>query len=408
MATSSLPTLAKPLTDARGRRTLLIVLFMTAGYSVSFVSPIVYAQLAARIGGTAAAAGYVAAFELAFTAVGNLLAAVVGARARVRPVGLAALGLFAIANLGCTLDLSVSAVLALRAASGLSEGFVVGLGAIFIARTERPERTYAAMLLAGGLYAACANPVLNSLVDSGWGDAIFVLFAAWAIVAAAALDRLCRAAGGMVPAPVARAATSAAWREGLGGRETALGAGVLFALFLFLIASLGFWPFMKLAAHHYGHMSGTISLGLGVYSLAGVVTALAVSLGGQRLPSTLALLIGLLLAIAAPAILLGPRPPSLFIAGLAVYAMSWNIVCPFVVKLLSRIDPSGRLNSLGAAVNTVSYSIGAALGAVAMDWKSYVGLEYFLVLSILASAVLMLPVSRMIAKAPGADAGAAA
>lgn len=385
-------------------RVALIIVFMTAGYSVSFVSPVVYAEIAGRLGLSPTATGYIAAFELAFTALGNLVAPILAGRIRARSMGLIAVAGFIVANLGSTLPCTTTAILLLRALSGLAEGIIVGIGSAFIAQTGRPERTYALVLLAGGMYAAIANPSLSVLVDAGWGNAIFLAFVAWAIVAAVALCRLTMrdTANGSFGLDASRA-SQAAPRAGMTRTDITVGSLVLVGLFLFMLASMGFWPFVKMAAYSFGQSSQSVSIGLGVYSLTGVATALAIGLIGHRLHPAAALCFGLLLAGCAPLILLAPRSSWAFISGLVLYAMSWNIVLPFVVRVLSRIDPSGRLNSLAAVVNTVSYSLGAAAVAFVVGKTSYGGLRYFLVGLTIAAAVVFLAVLRA---TPAASHGA--
>jgi predicted MFS family arabinose efflux permease len=349
--------------------TSLTVALMLAGYCVSFVSPVVYAAIAESLELTAAQAGYVAAFELLFNGLGNLAAALTARWFPPQRLALAAASVFIIANGLSILELTAAGIMMVRAVSGLGEGILIGFAALHVVRTRDPARTYAAVLFTGGAYAAVANPVLSHLVDSGASAWVFALFMAWGVFAIALITTL---------PPIARLSGSVLVDDKVTDVKLGLRGHVLLAaMALFLLPSLGLWPMMKLAGEYFDRGSATIALSLSLYSVTGLTVAFIMSIWGSHVKPQYGLIASIAMGLCGQSIVMMPTTQIVYLAGVMMFAASWNIFFPLIMRMFASVDPSGQLASIAMVVNTASYAAGAGLVAWMVDLGSFAVLPWF-------------------------------
>ncbi len=359
----------------------LTVALMLAGYSVSFVSPVVYAAIANRLELSAAQAGYVAAFELFFNGSGNLMFAFAVRWCPPKRLAFAAAIAFIVASGLSVVASTPMDIVMVRAISGLGEGGIIGFAALHVVRTNDPARTYAAVLFTGGAYAAIANPLLSQLVDSGAAAWLFAVFVGWGIVALVLIAIL---------PPLAKLASPSKDDDQLGDVKLGFrGYALLTALALFLLPSLGLWPMMKLAGEYFDRGAGVIALALSLYSITGLAVALIMSLLGSRVKPHSGLLVAIGLGLCGQSIVMMSTAPAVYFVGVMMFAASWNIFFPLIMQMFASADPSGRLASIAMVVNTAAYAGGAGLVAWLVDLASFTVLPWFALSTAVGCAVLI-------------------
>ena len=396
------PTAAADAADAAPSSTRRLLLVLALGNFAlgtgAFVLPAVLAPLAADLGTSLAAAGWLmSGYALTYAVASPLLAALTGSWPR-RRVLLLGLLLVATGNAGLALAPGLPAAHAGRAVSALGGALYTPVAASIAAATAAPERRGAALALvfAGMTVAQVLGIPLGALLAGGVGwRAVFLG------VTAAALAALPVVARGVPAAVPVAAATLGQLGRLLRDPGAALALSVTVAFFagqFVVITFLG-----PVIARATGASGSALAFYLWLFGLAGVAAnllggALADRIGPVRT------IVGLT-AVSAVALLILPaleaRPSAagfaLVLWGLSGYAF----MTPQQARLVALMPASqGLALSLNAAALYAGSALGGAAGSalVAADGLGALGPGASLLLAV---ALLLLAASARLPPRPG-------
>jgi MFS family permease len=154
---------------------------------------------------------------------------------------------------------------------------------------------------------------------------------------------------------VSRNATAAAATKLSGFRK----AAIIATLSLYYLAIGAYWPFVGEVGKKAGLSYLSVSSVLGFAAIASIVgSAVAVLFGDRRDArwTMRILFIAQVLSILIP--LVEPQSQVLFRFSACLFAFTWFALFPFLLGMMSRLDPSGRLNALLYVIAAAAFAAG--------------------------------------------------
>jgi hypothetical protein len=137
----------------------------------------------------------------------------------------------------------------------------------------------------------------------------------------------------------------------------------------FYYVGLGaYWPFVGVIGGRCGVSPETVSIVLGGAGVTSIGASLIAVLFGDRSRSSLlicCLLAAGVLAVAGP--LAVPSSVPLYVVSTCMVIFSWFAAFPFLLGLMSRLDPSGRMNGLLYVVAAIGFAGGPAIAGWLID-----------------------------------------
>ena len=330
-----------------------VVLLGVAGYSMAAIKPLVITSYVADFGLSTRVAGYVLGAEMISMAVGVLLAAALMARTLGRRYVLLALLIILVGDVGSIVSGTGLALYGFRVLAGLGHGFALGRLAAAIAAFKHPDR-------ASGIYTVCSKayaaafafllPTLQWLLGPG------ALFTIGVVAAVAALGTLRWLPVNSTTYPVSSASGTQRVVNRLPFRTLAL-VGVA-ASFYYL--SIGvYWAFVGQFSASTVLDSAAKTRIIGWSSLIGILGASISIIVSDRFGrfGLITGLLGLQLISVASLFFAGESIPQ-YALSLWAYLFAWLALFPYLLGLMSRIDPIGRLNGLLYGVTSVAFAVG--------------------------------------------------
>lgn len=374
-----------------------IILVGVASHAVNGMRPVIISTYAHVLGFDLGQAGYLLTAELLATNLGTIVATLwLDKLSGRRPMSVA-MSLLLVANLlsGVSVSHPLMLLLPLRLVCGVSAGFGMGRLAIMIGLSRTPERLSGVYSVGTSVFAAiaafCAPGAITVLGPSG----LFLLVAALVPLALAATPWL--PVTSLLGAPP----------TGRGGRRTLAILPVGLAAYYL---SLGlYWPFVSSvgAVAGVGYRDSANVLGWsGIVSAAASLLAIV---AGDRQSSTRCLLVLLGTGCLAEALpLIAPSLREAFWVSTCLFAFSWYALFPFLLGLMARIDPSGRLNGILYVIASAGFAAGPALGGCLVLHLRPFGLIWLQSLSLGSLALASIILARAaLLHAPSVKAGGA-
>ncbi len=141
---------------------------------------------------------------------------------------------------------------------------------------------------------------------------------------------------------------------------------------LFFTALAAFWTYVTEIAVANGNDARSVAHILAATFLAGGIggSALAAAIAARLRPAT-ALAINTPLMATAVAIIVWLPGLSSFAAAVAVYLLLWYTTYPFLMALLTGLDPRGVLTVVGVLTQSLGWLAGPALGSVLVAHGSH-------------------------------------
>lgn len=349
----------------------LLALVATAGFFYVNIMAAIVDGLVTGLGFSNPQAGRVGAANIYGASVGSFIAVLLVRRVRWRPA------LFGLLSLLLLLDLASLAIrepgllTAMRALHGVVGGLAVGITYSVIARTHSPDRAFGMLLLVQFGLGGLGVMFLPTLVPDYGAGILFVALAALtacAMVALAAIPRF----DGEASASSAEAAKT---RLSNAFRITAVIA--LLALFLFQAGNMALSAFIIRLGEHFALERGFIGQALGWATWIGAAGAVLVITMGTRFGRVRPLLIAMLLTLVGTAgFFWSGLRPAYFAANVGT-AITWSFVVPYIFGMLSRLDPSGRLATLGGFTSKLGLASGPLVAGIVVradDFRLLIGM----------------------------------
>lgn len=366
----------------------LLALVATAGFFYVNIMAAIVDGLVTALGFSNPQAGTVGAANIYGASVGSFAAVLLVRRIAWRPALFALLSLLLLLDLGSTPVRDPTVLTALRALHGFVGGMAVGVAYSVIARTRSPDRAFGMLLLVQFGLGGLGVMFLPTLVPDYGARILFLSLAALtacALVALAAIPRL-------DPAQSAQAGAGA--RLSTSARVTA--AFTLLGLFLFQGGNMALSAFIIRLGEHAQLHRDFIGQALGWATWIGAAGAGLVIVMGTRFGRLRPLLVALLLTLAGTAGFFWSAAAVVFFIANVGTAITWSFVVPYLFGMLSRLDGSGRLATLGGFVSKLGLASGPMLAGRLLADDDFNLLIVVAIVALALSGVATLAAARRI------------
>jgi MFS family permease len=256
-----------------------------------------------------------------------------------------------------------------RAAAGLGLGMQFGAINNWIGRNENSERGFAVFIMLQFVCAAILFYFIPSVAPAlGFASVYAVLVPL--VILAVLLSPVLNLNGGNKALAIDRLHSASA--KAVSGPLFVPRLLSVLAFALFSIGAIGLWGYMERYGLTAGFSNQSIAVALAVSSLCGVPGGLIVIALGTRYGRLIPLLASMagFAATAAVFAFTAVKLP-MFIAGLAVIGLAWNVVQPYLQGIQSGLDTTGRLPVAGMVVALVAGAFGPALVGHLADGQNY-------------------------------------
>lgn len=333
--------------------------------------------------------GLLASSDLVGITVASLLAPLWVRRVDWRRAGLAALVLVAAGNFASAFAPSLTALLALRVATGLGEGMASGLALVILSDTRHPDRAFALAVAAPilvGLLAFQAMPPLAA----AWGYDGVVL----ALAALAALFALLMPALPARGRPVEPRGTGAARTGG----PRWLVATALVAALLYHVGLGAVWAFVERMGVAAGFAPAAIGATLGIAVVFGLAGASLAAIVGVRYGRLWPIALAVAGQCAALLLLREPMTHAGFAVAACAFQFLWLLSVPYQLGIIAQADAGGRLFVLALAFQAGGVALGPMIGGALLGAEGFGPVRALTAATLLASLVLYVPVVRALAR----------
>ncbi len=145
-------------------------------------------------------------------------------------------------------------------------------------------------------------------------------------------------------------------------------AVIVVGMMLYYVGLGGYWPFVGVIGGRCGVSPETVSIILGAAGVTSIGASLIAVLFGDRSRSSLLICVLLaagVVAVAGP--LAVPSSVTVYVVSTCMVIFSWFAAFPFLLGLMSRLDPSGRMNGLLYVVAAIGFAFGPAIAGWLID-----------------------------------------
>jgi len=289
----------------------------------------------------------------------------------------------AISTLGNVLSIGVtdeSTLMILRFITGLGSGGLISISFTMMGLTDRADRNLgyivAAVLTYGALGLLVMPTVFHSVGMNGL-LAFFAAFCAFGFLFVASLPCSDQAAGHDVSSSLEHP-----WSRKLialcGVLAYNLGIGIV-------------WVYIFLVGIEAGISEQAVANGLTISQFLGIAGAMMAVVFELRFGRVFPLLLGILRGAAGIALILGTPTVLLYTAGVCLFNFLWNLTVPYMLAALADYDASGKLVTMGVALQMLGFAVGPALAASLLGADGYDSINVIAIALFVAAAVLFIP-----------------
>ena len=365
---------------------LTMMLTGIAGVVVMGLIPIVATAYVEYLSFSESQAGYVLAAEMSGYAVGTLL---ISTRVQVwnrRIVALSGLVILLLGNLICLGLHSFDLMLIARLSVGLGGGGAAGVMAASIAASGSPDRFfgfYPVLTLSIGAVLMSLTPVLL---------ASFGIKGLLSLLAFMTLPALCLVRNFPEYKAISKqdaVGTSLSWRE----MPLKIIIIVSVATLAYYVGTGGVWPYMSQVGRSVGFTMQETGNLLAVAQLFGVAGAMVPAFLGTRLGRMPPVTFSLLASVCCLLTLIAFSNKLVYALVIQLYMFVWLLFFPYLMGIVSELDPLGRLAGISYALQSVGFAVGPALAALLITSGGYTSLFYLGILCYLITLMLLLPLA---------------
>lgn len=365
-----------------------------AGVVVTGLTPIIATAYVDYLNFSEAQAGYVLAADKSGFAIGTLL---VSARIHIwnrRAIAMCGIAILLSGNLACLGLSAFNSMFIARFAIGIGAGSAAGVMAASIAASNSPDRFFGFYTVLTLSTIAILMSLTPRLLISFGIKGLFSLLACMTLPALCLVRNLPEFAVGRKNS-VER--TPASWRN----MPLKIVLIVSIATLVYYIGTGGVWTYMSQVGKAQGFTIQAIGNLLAVAQFFGVVGAMVPIFLGVRLGRVLPIAFSLITSICCLLALLIFSNKLVYALVIQLYMFVWLLFFPYLMGIVSELDPVGRLAGVSYALQSIGFAIGPALAALLISGGSYAALFYLGIGCYLVTLILL---SSVVPK-PGADAG---
>jgi MFS family permease len=328
---------------------------LAGGYSTVLL-PLMVSSATARFGLLPEQASGVATAEMGGVAIGAFCCGLLVATRDRRVLTVLAAAAVVVANLLSALAAVLPVLLAARAMAGVGEGFLLATMAAAVGDMRNADRVFALFVGTAFGLAALGFALIPGLIAMHGNGALYAVLAGTAALSLVFASYFPRGKGAISDSvqPVERTARPAA------------GAPALVALAGILAYYLGVgavWPLMTPIGGRLGVSPDVVARTLALASVVSIAGAALVVVCGAWPGRIVSLVIGLVtLAGALTALALSGSPAAFAIVPI-VFLTAWNYSVPYLMGTVALLDPSGRAVAINMTLQYVGFAAGPAIAA---------------------------------------------
>lgn len=363
---------------------LTMMLTGIAGVVVMGLIPIVATAYVEYLSFSESQAGYVLAAEMSGYALGTLL---ISTRVHIwnrRTIALSGLVILLLGNLICLGLHSFDLMLIARLSIGLGGGGVAGVMAASIAASGSPDRFfgfYTVLTLSTVAVLMSLTPVLL---------ASFGIKGLLSLLAFMTLPALCLVRNFPEFTVISKqdaVEMPFSWRE----MPLSVVLTVSMATLAYYVGTGGVWPYMAQVGRAVGFSMQETGNLLAVAQLFGVVGAMVPVFLGTRLGRMPPVIFSMTVSICCLLALLNFGNKLVYALVVQLYMFVWLLFFPYLMGIVSELDPLGRLAGISYALQSIGFAIGPALAALMVTRGGYTALFYLGIICYLVTLMLLLP-----------------
>ncbi len=247
---------------------------------------------------------------------------------------------------------SFEALRATRYFAGLGSGGLMSITFTMMGLTTRTNRNMALIIGSVLVYSALGLFVMPTLYHTFGMDGFLFFLVAFSIAGLFFVNKL------PCYGPVNTNKTNTVSPLSIPSR-LALLAGVL----AFNVAIGSIWVYIFLVGVNADIAEQSVANALTASQLTGIVGALSVVVFEERFGRRLPLMIGILGSAASIGMILGQPSFLLYVIGVCLFTLLWNITLPYILATLAFFDASGKLVVQGISMQTIGFAVGPTLAA---------------------------------------------
>lgn len=384
---ASAPSLS-PAVPASGSLWLYagLALLATAGFFYVNIMSAIVDGLVTGLGFSNPEAGMVGAANIYGASAGSFIAVLLVRRLSWRSALVVLLTLLVLLDLVSLVVQSAPLLTGVRALHGLFGGMAVGVTYSVMARTRSPDRAFGMLLLVQFGLGGLGVMFLPTLVPRYGTSVLFLSLAALSAFALLVTFLLPRLAGTdsnarRDPSPLT-----------LSARNTA--AITLLALFLFQAGNMALTAFIIRLGEHFLLDRGFIGQALGWSTWIGASGAVLVIVMGTRFGRLRPLCLATLITLAGTAAFFRSDIAAVFFVANVGTTITWSFVVPYLFGMLSRLDHSGRLATLGGFVSKLGLASGPLFAGYILRSNDFIPLITAAIVALALAGVAMFLAAR--------------
>lgn len=365
-----------------------LALLATAGFFYVNIMSAIVDGLVTGLGFSNPQAGMVGAANIYGASVGSFIAVLLVRRLSWRPALIVLLTLLVLLDLISLVITSASLLTGIRALHGLFGGMAVGVTYSVMARTRSPDRAFGMLLLVQFGLGGLGVMFLPTLVPTYGTAVLFLSLAALSACALAITFALPRLAG---TGPDSHDGVSPLTRS---AHNTA--ALTLLALFLFQAGNMALTAFIIRLGEHFHLERGFIGQALGWATWIGAAGAVLVIVMGTRFGRLRPLCVATLITLAGTTAFFRSDLGAVFFIANVGTAITWSFVVPYLFGMLSRLDASGGLATLGGFVSKLGLASGPLFAGYVLRTNDFIPLIAAAIVALALAGVAMFLAARRI------------
>lgn len=391
MSESANPALPVPESGVRYDMLWLYAVFAllaTAGFFYINIMAAIVDGLITGLGFSNAEAGMVGSANIYGASFGALSAVFIVRHVRWRPVLAVLFVLMMCIDLLSTVIQVPTLLILARAAHGIIAGMSVGIVYSVMARLASPDRAFGVLLVLQFGLGGLGVMFLPQLVPQFGARILFLVLAALTALAMLAILA--------VPRTLDANQGNAQRVAGNAGLRHPVALAALFSLFLFQAGNMALAAFIIRLGEHFHLERGFISDALGWATWIGTLGAVLVIVMGTRFGRLRPLIVAFLLTLVGTAAFLWSGSWLVFLVANVGTAITWSYVVPYLFGMISRLDGSGRLATMGGFVSKCGLASGPLAAGFLLRTDNFALLIWLAFATLVLSGLAALLTARRI------------
>lgn len=362
---------------------LTMMLTGIAGVVVTGLIPIIATAYVDYLNFSETQAGYVLAADMSGFAIGTLL---ISARIHIwnrRVIAMCGITILLFGNLACLGLSAFDSMFIARFAIGIGAGSAAGVMAASLAASNSPDRFFGFYTVLTLSTIAILMSLTPRLLISFGIKGLFSLLACMTLPALCLVKNLPEFA---LSRKNSVEGTPASWGE----MPLNIVLIVSIATLAYYIGTGGVWPYISQVGKAQGFTIQAIGNLLAAAQFFGVLGAMVPVFLGVRFGRALPIAFSLLVSMSCLVVLLVLEGKLVYGLAIQLYMFVWLLFFPYLMGIVSKLDPVGRLAGVSYALQSIGFAIGPALAATLIPAGGYAALFYLGIICYFITLILLM------------------